>query len=368
MAFRPVLLFTSLRRLAPLPQGGTRRLPHIYRQQALYGPHLLLFQLPARSASRWGRPRPTYSRFGQAQGLYTLWLASPTFRVGLGAAGVAGGVFYFSNLERVPVSGRRRFNCISPAQEAALAQDGFRQIMRQFGNQVLPPDHPYSRLVNRVVARLLPVSGVQDQQWEVRVIDDPNEKNAFVMPGGKVFVFSGILPICAGDDGLAHVLGHEIGHSVAHHTAEKLSKSGFVLGLALIVALTFDVSGSLAHYIVDIALNRTNSRTQETEADYIGMLMAAKACYSPQAAVGLWQRMAKAEQYAPPQFLSTHPASKNRVTQLQQWLPEAEKMQAKSDCEITRGLGMSFQRGNYIYGADVSFYCSPGLQRYHSTA
>ena len=335
MAFRRLPALTSLHQYTTAP---TCLLP-TYRQTAHHRPRPLLSRLLARPASQWGRPRPTYSRFGRAQRLYALWLMSPLFRVGLGAVGVAGGVFYFSNLEYVPVSGRRRFNFISPEQEAALAQDGFRQVMQQFGNQVLPPNHPYSRLVNKVVARLLPVSGIQDQQWEVRVIDDPNQKNAFVMPGGKVFVFSGILPICAGDDGLAQVLGHEIGHSVAHHTAEKLSKSGFVLGLALIIALTFDVSGSLAQSLVDIALNRTNSRTQESEADYIGLLMAAKACYDPQAAVGLWQRMAKAEQYAPPQFLSTHPASKNRVTQLEHWLPEAEEVQSKSECGSTMGFG-----------------------------
>ena len=354
MAFRPLSAFTSLPRLTPAPRS-TPRLPHTYRQPALFRPHPFLAKLPTRPASQWGRPRPTYSRFGRAQGLYTLWLTSPAFRLGLGAVGVIGGVFYFSNIEYVPVSGRRRFNFISPQQEAALAQDGFKQIMQQFGSQVLPPNHPYSRLVNRVVARLLPVSGLQDQQWEVRVIDDRNQKNAFVMPGGKVFVFSGILPICAGEDGLAHVLGHEIGHSVAHHTAEKLSKSGFILGLALIIGLTFDISGSLAQSIVDIALNRTNSRTQESEADYIGLLMAAKACYDPQAAIGLWQRMAKAEQYAPPQFLSTHPASTSRVTQLQHWLPEAEEVQTKSECGNTMGFGKSDQPGKSAYGAHDLF-------------
>ena len=353
MPFRPPPAFNSLSRLATAPLRPSL-LP--YRSSAHYRPGPPLAKLPTRPASQWGPyQRPKYNRFSRVQGLYALWLTSPAFRISLGAVGVAGGAFYFSNLEYVPVTGRRRFNFISPEQEAALAGDQFKLVMQEFGNKVLPPNHPYSRLVNAVVERLLPASGLQDQDWEVRVIDDPNVKNAFVTPGGKVFVFSGILPICAGDDGLAHVLGHEIGHTVAHHTAEKMSKSGFVLGLALVFALTFDVSGYLAQSIVDIALNRTNSRTQESEADYIGMLMASKACFDPQAAIGLWQRMAKAEQFAPPQFLSTHPASKNRIVNLQGWLPEAEEVQSKSECGSTIGFGKDAIFNVSLFGADNSF-------------
>ncbi len=337
MAFRPLLMSTSLRRFTTAP---LRPSLNLYPLHAVGRSVPLLHRLPVRPASQWGRgPQSRYSRFSRVEGLYSLWLTSPAFRTGLGVVALAGGAFYFSNIEYVPVTGRRRFNFISPEQEAELAKDQFKLVMQEFGDKVLPPDHPYSRVVNRVVSRLLPYAGLQGLNWEVRVIDDRNVKNAFVMPGGKIFVFSGILPICAGDDGLAHVLGHEIGHTVAHHTAEKLSKSGFVLGLALLITVAFDVSGSLAQSVLDIALNKTNSRTQETEADHIGMLMASKACYDPQAAITLWQRMAKAEQDAPPQFLSTHPASKNRIHSLQGWLPEAEEVQSKSECGSTIGYG-----------------------------
>ena len=311
-----------------------------YKYRAVGRPATLLPKLSVRTASQWGgRPRPQYSRFARAEGLYGLWLTSPAFRIGLGAVGVAGGVFYYSNLEYVPVTGRRRFNFISPQQEAAFAQNEFSSTMEEFHGRVLSPDHPYTRIVNRVVARLVPHAGLPGLDWEVRVIDEKDEKNAFVIPGGKIFVFSGILPVCAGDDGLAHVLGHEIGHTVAHHTAEKLSKSGPILGVGLLFSLLFDVSGSLAKSIVDIAFNKTNSRTQESEADYIGMVMASKACYDPQAAIGLWQRMAAAEHGAPPQFLSTHPASKNRIINMERWLPEAREMQTKSECGSTIGFG-----------------------------
>lgn len=337
MAYRPLPMCISLRSFTAAPFRPSLVL---YRSSAIGRPSRLRPTLPVRLASQWGRgPQPRYSRFTRVEGLYALWLTSPAFRIGLGIVGLAGGTFYVSNLEHVPITGRRRFNFISPEQEAALAGDQFQLVMQTFGERVLPPNHPYSRIVNRVVARLLPAAGLQGQDFEVRVINDSNQKNAFVMPGGKIFVFSGILPICAGDDGLAHVLGHEIGHTVAHHAAEKLSKSGFVLGLALLITLAFDVSGSLAQSIVDIALNKTNSRTQESEADHIGLLMASKACYSPHAAIGLWERMAKAEQGAPPQFLSTHPAPKTRITSLQGWLAEAEELQSKTDCGSIIGFG-----------------------------
>ena len=119
--------------------------------------------------------------------------------------------FYIYNLETVPVSGRRRFNCISAKRETDMAQQLYGQVMQEFGSRVLPAWHPNSKLVNKVMNRLIPASGLEDQAWEVHVVNDP-QMNAFVLPGGKVFVFSGILPICNGEDGLATVLGHEIAH------------------------------------------------------------------------------------------------------------------------------------------------------------
>lgn len=195
-----------------------------------------------------------------------------------------------------------------------------------------------------MVDRLIPQSGYENAEWEVRVIDDPEQKNAFVVPGGKVFVFSGILPICAGDDGLAAVLGHEIAHQVAHHTAEKLSKNGLVALVAIAIAFTLDVSGQLPHLILDLVLSRPGSRKMESEADFIGLLMMAKACYDPNAAVGLWQRMSRSEQNAPPQWLSTHPASENRIARIQEWLPQAKQAANESECGSTMTYANDFKQ------------------------
>jgi hypothetical protein len=168
---------------------------------------------------------PQYKRFGAASGgisgLFFRWAARPTFYrdVGVLTAG-AGGVYVF-NLETVPVSGRRRFNIISPGLEEMLGKATVDQVKEQYQGQFLSDSDPRVRQVKKVLERLLPYAegeGLKGMDWEVHVIDSP-EQNAFVAPGGKVFVFTGILPLCENEDGIAAVLGHEIAHVVAHHTA-----------------------------------------------------------------------------------------------------------------------------------------------------
>ncbi|MCJ1392630.1 hypothetical protein MMC18_005500 [Xylographa bjoerkii] len=185
-------------------------------------------------------------------------------------------------------------------------------------------------MVHRVLNRLIPASGLEGQEWEVHVIDDKEQMNAFVIPGGKVFVFSGLMPICDGDDGLATVLGHEIAHNVAHHAAENYSRLSLVLPIAYLVSFIYDVSGNLTFTILDYAYNKPGSRKQESEADYIGLMMMAQSCFDPEAAVELWQRMEKTNQVAIPQFLSTHPSNHNRIAKIQEWLPKARILAEQS--------------------------------------
>ena len=288
--------------------------------------------------------RPQYNRFGRAQSVYDLWLTSPNFRYGVGAVGLGGGVFYVYNLEKVPVTGRRRFNCYSPAQVEAMAESEYQGVMQEYGRYVLPPSHPHSKLVNKVLGRLIMAAGLEGQNWEVKVIDDPKQQNAFVMPGGKVFVFSGILPICTDEDGLAAVLGHELAHNVVHHTAEQLSRMIVLTMFAVLFSYTFDISSQFSQALLNIAFKLPGSRKMESEADYIGLLMMAEACYDPDAAVGFWERMARAQKGAPPQILSTHPASKKRMTVIQEWLPQARQKRAESQCGITSGYMDDFTR------------------------
>jgi len=184
----------------------------------------LQFTSTSRS-SQFGRSNLRYQRFAPVRSgllnLFRRWRARPTFSYE--ASGVVGGVggLYFYNTETVPVSGRRRFNIISPAFEAQLGVQQYQQVLEQFRGRILSDADPRTRQVKRVLERLIPNSGLPaDFEWKVHVIDS-EETNAFVIPGGKVFVFTGILPICGNDDGIAAVLAHEVGHNTARHIAEK---------------------------------------------------------------------------------------------------------------------------------------------------
>lgn len=228
--------------------------------------------------------------------------------------------------------------------EASIAQASYDQVMQEYRQQLMPPHSKEHRMVQRVLERLIPHSGLQDQEWETFVIDS-DEKNAFVVPGGKVFVFRGILDVCQGEDGLAAVLGHEISHNVAHHAAERMSQN-LALMLLLGVGILFtggDYLG-LTNYLLQLVFTLPGSRAQESEADYIGLLMMAESCYNPSAAMGLWSRMEKLEQNAPPQFLSTHPSNHNRLEKIREWLPQAEGKLENSDCGATAVYGTFLRR------------------------
>jgi hypothetical protein len=173
-----------------------------------------------------GRGGPQYQRFSASSGIsgfFTRWAARPTFYRDVGVITAGAGSIYILNLEEVPVSGRRRFNFIPSKIEEALGESTVEQIKQEYNGRFLPDHDPRVRQVKRVLERLLPFAfkegkGLSEMTWEVHVIDSP-EQNAFVVPGGKVFVFTGILPHCKNEDGIAAVLGHEIAHVVAHHTA-----------------------------------------------------------------------------------------------------------------------------------------------------
>ncbi|KAJ8067362.1 hypothetical protein OCU04_004715 [Sclerotinia nivalis] len=255
---------------------------------------------------------------------------------------VAGGVVvYISNIEDVPVSGRRRFNIYSPQDMEREGQMMYRQILQQYRARILPDWDKRTMMVQRVMSRLIPASGIDNVNWEVNVIDS-EEMNAFVIPGGKVFVFTGILPIASTDDGLATILGHEIAHNIANHSGETMSKTA-VFHIPLRILFRFldatgytgglgEILGALA---LEFGINLPASRNQETEADHIGLMIMAKSCYNPQAAIDVWKRMQAAERNAPPQWLSTHPSNNNRITQMQEWMSKAEAARAESGCAST---------------------------------
>ncbi|KAL3464997.1 peptidase family M48-domain-containing protein [Aspergillus heterothallicus] len=283
-----------------------------------------------------------YRRFDGPQGepivMRLVRNAKPQHFVIIG--GVIGG-FYVYNTETVEMTGRRRFNCVSHQQELKMGEESYHEVLQQSRGRILPESHPITIGVNRVLQRLIPQAPIHGADWKVHVIHDDNMKNAFVLPGGKVFVYTGILPICQDEDGLAAVLGHEIAHVVARHPAERMSNNFVTMGVVLLTAFLFDVSGQIPGLLLNLMYSLPNSRTQEAEADNIGLMMMSKACFNPEAAVGLWERMHKAEEMAPPQFMSTHPTSYNRMEAIKGWLDKAQAVYDESGC---------FSTGNYMPG------------------
>jgi predicted Zn-dependent protease len=189
--------------------------------------------------------------------------------------------------------------------------------------------------VQRVGRRIAAVAPLPDAQWEF-VVFDSKEVNAFCLPGGKVGIYTGILPITKDDLGLATVIGHEVAHAVARHGGERMSEAtllqtgGQVLGAGLSTtdprwqAIASTVYGLGAQ----VGLALPHSRAQESEADHIGLLYMARAGYDPDAAVAFWQRFADYNAKAggaTPWFLRTHPLDETRIRQLKEWLPQAKK-------------------------------------------
>ncbi|KAH6625581.1 peptidase family M48-domain-containing protein [Boeremia exigua] len=323
--------------------------------QTFFQPKQTFNHVPFRTYQKlpFGRSRPQYQRFSARGGIasfFTNWAARPTFYRDVGLITAGGGTVYVLNLETVPVSGRRRFNFIPTKMEAALGESTVAEIKQQYAGRFLDDADPRSRLVKRVLERLLPFAfkegdGLAEMEWEVHVIDSP-EMNAFVVPGGKVFVFTGILPHCRDEDGVAAVLGHEIAHVLAHHTAERMSQAPLIL-IPILASLAFDVSFYSANMILQLFLSMPASRKHEAEADYIGLLMAAQACYRPEAAMEFWARMEKSGQHGPPQILSTHPSNHNREEKIREWLPKAHEQADMSECA---GTGQSFESFKGAFG------------------
>jgi metalloendopeptidase OMA1, mitochondrial len=232
----------------------------------------------------------------------------------------------------VPVTGRHELNLISADQEIQLGFSSFEQLKK---DTPVSRDPQLNALAQRVGQRIAAVAGkdLPNAQWEF-VVFDSKEANAFCLPGGKVGIYTGILPITKDDAGLATVLGHEIGHAVAHHGASRMSEAMITQagGQALSSAMTdskWQSAATLAYGIgTQVGVELPYSRLQESEADHIGIVYMARAGYDPKEAVAFWRRFATYNQQqggnSTPSFLRTHPLDSVRINQLQQWLPEAD--------------------------------------------
>jgi metalloendopeptidase OMA1, mitochondrial len=253
-------------------------------------------------------------------------------------------LFLFTGCTTVPVTGRSQLNLVSADQETELGLASFDQLKT---NTPINHDPAVNDLVQRVGKRIAAVAAkdMPNAKWEF-VVFESKEANAFCLPGGKVGVYTGILPITKDDAGLATVLGHEVGHAVAHHGANRISEAmvmqtgGELLGTAVSSADPRWTQATLLAYGAGSKVGRElpHSRQQESDADQIGLMYMARAGYDPKSAVEFWKRFAEFNKqhgggdnpwYA--QFLSTHPLDEVRIKDLEKHLPEAEKEFARSN-------------------------------------
>ena len=231
--------------------------------------------------------------------------------------------------ETVPYTGRTQIMLLPETAEWQMGLDSYQQILQKAR---LSRDPAQTEQVRRVGLRIAQATGRSDYRWEFNVIDD-KQANAFCLPGGKVAVYTGILPITRDDAGLAAVLGHEAAHAIARHGGERVSQTLLVqTGLVATQAAlarrdprTVQTVTALLGAGVTVGLLLPWSRGQESEADHLGLIYMARAGYHPSAARDLWVRMAEAARgrARPPEFLSTHPAEATRIRQIEAWMPEA---------------------------------------------
>src|SRR4026207_491602 len=238
---------------------------------------------------------------------------------------------------RAPGTARDQVIFFSEEKELQLGVSAFREVLR---SAPLSDNAEVNELVHRVGRKIAEAANKPEYQWEFAVIQDDKMVNAFALPGGKVAIFTGILKHTKDDAGLATVMGHEVAHALQRHGVERMSRSILdqiaQLG-ALGAAATGKVNpgavqGLLGAYGVNVSL--PFNRTQESEADHIGLRLMAQAGYDPREAVPFWERVGGCpremsgklcfrSQQAIPEFLSTHPSDLTRINQIEAWLPEA---------------------------------------------
>jgi predicted Zn-dependent protease len=254
--------------------------------------------------------------------------------LGLGAAGPV------LAREGVEVGKNSGFAKLVPAEqvEQAAAQQ-FVQMQSQARQQraLAPDDHPQLVRLRYIAKRIIPYTPARNKRaaqwkWEVMLLGSA-QINAFCMPGGKIAFFWGILSKLQLNDGeVAMIMGHEMAHALREHARERMGKSfatrgALELGSAL---LGLGNTGRLVAGMGEQLLTLTFSRSDESEADLVGMELAARAGYNPAAGISLWQKMAAASQGAPPEFLSTHPAGPTRIKDIEANLAKVEGLYARA--------------------------------------
>jgi predicted Zn-dependent protease len=247
------------------------------------------------------------------------------------AAPAAAVVALIAGCESAPVTGRNQLILLPESQDASMGLQAYQQIRQE---EKISQDAELNRRVQEIGRQIAAVSGQPDWDWQFTVFDNP-EPNAFALPGGKVGVYTGLFKVARNDAQLATVMAHEVAHAIARHGAERMSQGLLTqLGTAALGVAAGPAYADLAAQAATLGVILPYSRTQESEADEIGLMLMAEARYDPREAIKLWQNFEALGGQRPPEFLSTHPAEGTRIERLQALMPEAmeiyERRQAQS--------------------------------------
>jgi predicted Zn-dependent protease len=259
-----------------------------------------------------------------------------TGRRWLGLGAMVGLAVLLSNCMTAPITGRRQLSLVSDTQMQSMATEQYRQVLAE---AKLSGNAAQKAMVQRAGVRISQATEAFVQrngynmtfQWEFNLIQDDQTVNAWCMPGGKIAFYTGIMPLCQDETGVAIVMGHEVAHALARHGSERVSQA-LVANIGLIgfaEALSNQPEQTRNLWLMAVGAGTqvgllAYSRNQELEADRIGLILAAMAGYNPEAAVPFWERMEQASGgKTPPEFLSTHPSGGRRIEQLRRCLPEA---------------------------------------------
>ena len=249
--------------------------------------------------------------------------------------------FFVFSCASVPVTERKGLHLVPDSELVSMSYQEYGKVLK---SSKLSTDVAKVSMVRRVGQRIASASeelleetgrgsDIRNYKWEFNLIDDDKTVNAWCMPGGKVAVYTGLLPISQDENGLAVVVGHEVAHAIAKHGNERMSQQLLAQAGAMGLSLGLGMSGSsgLTSEIfmqayglgTQVGVLLPYSRVQEAEADHIGLILMAKAGYDPHGAITLWQRMNAKGGSKPPEFLSTHPAPESRIRDIESQIPEA---------------------------------------------
>lgn len=248
---------------------------------------------------------------------------------------------FFACVERVPITNRKQVSLISESEMIGMSLTEYGTFLKS--HKTLPEDDPRDQIVKRVGNKIKDAitsylnshnngKRIEGYVWEFHAVEE-NTVNAWCMPGGKVVVYTGLLPVTRDEPSLAIVMGHEIGHAVARHGNERMSEQMIAQGLGVGLSIATSTKPAATRDLFNQAFNTgaglgllSYSRHQESEADKLGLVFAAIAGYDPHVAVDFWKRMAEESKgQKPPELLSTHPSDAQRIKDIEAFLPEAMK-------------------------------------------